>query len=118
MHRRTAPHRHRLVALATVAAIAAVLGSLTACTAEQNGDAVTGIIPAPTSFELREGRPFRLIASSRLVASGEGAAAVAETFARQARAATGFELPVVEESPAASDIALVIADGEAPDSSV
>ena len=94
--------------------MAAVLGSLTACTAEQNGDAVTGIIPAPTSFELREEAPFRLTGSSRLVADGEGAAAVAETFARQARAATGFELPVVEGEPAASDLSFVVADGEAP----
>ena len=42
---------------------------------------MTGIIPAPTSFELRDERPFRLTESSRLVADGEGAAAVAETFA-------------------------------------
>ena len=128
MHRRTAPaHRpgrlpdrpgrpgRRLAALASVVAMAGVLGSLTACTAEQNGDAVTGIIPAPTSFELREEAPFRLTGSSRLVADGEGAAAVAETFARQARAATGFELPVVEGEPAASDLSFVVADGEAPE---
>ncbi len=95
--------------------MAAALGSLTACTAEQNGDAVTGIIPAPTSFELREEAPFRLTGTSRLVADGEGAAAVAETFARQARAATGFELPVVEGEPAASDLSFVVADGEAPE---
>ena len=124
MHRRTAPARRsgrlpggvrrRLASLASVAAMA-VLGSLTACTAEQNGDAVTGIVPAPTSFELREEAPFRLTGSSRLVVDGEGAAAVAETFARQARAATGFELPVVEGEPAASDLSFVVADGEAPE---
>ena len=114
MHRRTADPRllRRLAALAAVAAIAAL--GLTACTADQNGDAVTGIIPAPTSFELRDGSPFRLTDASRLVADGAGAAAVAETFARQLRAATGYELPVVEGEPAASDIALVVADGEAP----
>ncbi len=114
MHRRTARLHlpRRLATLAMVAAIAAL--GLTACTPDQNGDAVTGIIPAPTSFELRDGSPFRLTDASRIVADGEGAAAVAETFARQVRAATGYELPVVEGEPAASDIALVVADGEAP----
>lgn len=125
MRRRTAPDRRRarsagrpgrrFAAVASLVAIAAAVGSLTACTAEQNGDAVTGIIPAPTSFVLHEGAPFRLTESSRLVAAGEGASAVAETFARQARAATGFELPVVEGEPAASDLAFVVADGESPD---
>ena len=125
MRRRTAPDRRRarsagrpgrrFAAVASLVAIAAAVGPLTACTAEQNGDAVTGIIPAPTSFVLHEGAPFRLTKSSRLVAAGEGASAVVETFARQARAATGFELPVVEGEPAVSDLAFVVADGESPD---
>jgi hexosaminidase len=85
-------------------------------TDDENGDAVTGIIPAPASFRLHEGAaPFLLGDRARIVASGAGAAAVAATFAGQARAATGFELPVVEGEAEASDIELVIVDGEAPD---
>ncbi len=76
---------------------------------------MTGIIPAPVSIDLRaEDPPFRLTAASRLVASGLGAAGVAETFAEPARRATGFELPVVAGAPEASDLVLVVADGEAP----
>jgi len=73
---------------------------------------MTGIIPAPTSFDLRDdAAPFRITADSRLVATGAGAAAVAETFARLARAATGYELPIARGEPAASDLELVVVDG-------
>jgi hexosaminidase len=111
MHRRTAPLRRTagLVAAALVVAAAA-----SACTfPDQNGDAVTGIIPAPAEFALGEAPPFVLSGESRLVATGEGAAAIAETFAARTRIATGFALPVVEGTAAASDIELVVAEGEA-----
>ncbi|MBT2498204.1 beta-N-acetylhexosaminidase [Agromyces sp. ISL-38] len=87
-----------------------------ACTSTQeNGDAMAGIIPAPVSLELRDdATPFRLTESSRLVASGEGAAAVAETFAGLARAATGFELPVVGGAAGASDLEFVVGIGSVP----
>jgi hexosaminidase len=113
MHRRTAPLR-RTVALVATAAVVAIAAS--ACTSpEENGDAVTGIIPAPVSFELRDGdAPFRLTEGSRLVASGAGAAAVAETFAERARAATGFELPVVDGDAGASDLEFVMDEGSVP----
>ena len=76
---------------------------------------MTGIIPAPVSFELRSGAaPFRLTEGSRLVARGTGAAAVAETFAAHARSATGFELPVVDGVPGASDLAFVVGEGAVP----
>lgn len=123
MHRRTArraarrPRTLRAAAAATAAAATAaavLLGTLTACTAPENGDAVIGIVPAPTSIELHEASPFRLTAESRLVASGPGAADVAERFAERARGATGFELPVVSGAAGASDLAFVVADGEAP----
>jgi hexosaminidase len=79
---------------------------------------VADVIPAPVSFEAHESAaPFELTDSSRLVASGKGAAAVAETFAAGARAATGFELPVVQGSAGASDIALVVTDGPTSDGS-
>jgi len=74
---------------------------------------VTGIIPAPAEFALGETPAFVLSGESRLVVTGEGAAAVAETFAAQARVATGYALPVVEGAAAASDIELVVAEGEA-----
>lgn len=103
----------RIPALLLVAA--AVVASACACgSPEQNGVAVTGIVPAPASFDLRDAAPFRLTEDSRIVARGTGAAAVAETFAARVRAATGFELPVVDGEPAASDLAFVVAGGEAP----
>ncbi|MDQ0576241.1 beta-N-acetylhexosaminidase [Agromyces albus] len=75
---------------------------------------MTGIIPAPTFFELHEGAaPFRLDDDSRFVVNCADAAAVAETFAGRVRAATGFELPVVEGAAGASDLRLVISDGAA-----
>ena len=95
------------VGLMTAGLLGAVL-ALGGCTAaKENGDAVTGIIPAPVEFELAGGAPFTLTADSRLVAAGE-AAAVAETFAAQARSATGFDLPVIDGEAAASDVVLVI----------
>ncbi|GAA1506320.1 hexosaminidase [Agromyces terreus] len=106
----------------TVAAgltLIALLAALTACTdPTQNGDAVTGIVPAPVSAEYPAGAaPFTLDGSARLVVSGDGAAAVAETFGAALRRATGFDLPVLERTgevePAASDLSFVIADGEA-----
>ncbi|HVL60772.1 MAG TPA: glycoside hydrolase family 20 zincin-like fold domain-containing protein, partial [Microbacterium sp.] len=105
--------------------IAVGVTGLSACAPmDEIGDAVPGVIPAPVSFDVRDGaEPFRLTESTRLVASGAGAAAVAETFAEVARAATGFTLPVVDVGPAASprpaqdgaDLSFVVARGEAPD---
>ncbi|PWC04975.1 beta-N-acetylhexosaminidase [Agromyces badenianii] len=81
---------------------------LRTCTAlQQNGEAVTGIIPAPVDIECTDAAPFVLTGRSRFVAVGD-AASVAETFAARARIATGFDLPVVDGEAAASDIALVI----------
>lgn len=104
----------RIPALSLLAAVVVIAAS--GCTsAEENGDAVTGIIPAPVSFELRDdAAPFRLTEESRLVVSGDGAAAVAETFAARARAATGFELPVADGEAGASDLAFVVGEGSVP----
>jgi hexosaminidase len=103
----------RTLVLILIAASVGAAASACAPT-EENGDAVIGIIPAPLSFEPREDSPpFRLTASSRVVASGDGASAVAETFAEPVRAATGYDLPVVGGEPAASDLVFVIGDGEA-----
>ena len=104
----------RIPALLLIAAVVTIAAS--SCTSpEENGDAVTGIIPAPVSFELRaDAAAFRLTEGSRLVASGAGAAAVAETFAERARAATGFELPVVDGDAGASDLEFVVDEGSVP----
>ena len=101
---------------ALFAIVAAILVAASACTSpDENGDAVTGIIPAPVSFELlADVEPFRLSEATRVVALGDGAAEVAEGFAAGVRAATGFELPVVGGEPAASDLAFVVATGESP----
>jgi hexosaminidase len=112
MHRRT--FRAGVAVAAALTGLALLSTTLTACTADENGDAVTGIVPAPTAFETPGGPPFRLTDGTRIVAAGDGAAAVAETFAGQVRAATGYALPVVGGEPAASDLAFVVADGGAP----
>lgn len=120
MHRRSS--RTGTIATGTTATLlgAVLIGAVLAlggCTAmKQNGDAVTGIIPAPVEFELTGGAPFALTADSRFIATGD-AAAVAETFAAQARIATGFDLPVVDGEAAASDLVIVIdpAAGDGPE---
>ena len=109
MHRRSTRARATLLISAFTAA-AVVLGGCTA-DPDQNGAAVDGIVPAPASFALTPGEPFTLTADTRLVVDGDGATAVAETFAAPARAATGFALPVVAGEAGTSDIALVISDG-------
>ncbi len=111
--------------LALIVIAVGVTAAASACAPmDEIGDAVPGVIPAPVSFDVRDGaEPFRLTESTRLVASGAGAAAVAETFAEVARAATGFALPVVESGPAASprpaqdgaDLSFVVALDEASD---
>jgi hexosaminidase len=110
---------------------ALVAAALAGCTpsADQNGDAVPGVIPAPVRFELRaDAAPFRITAESRILVAAPGgrsavdeSAAVAERFAVSLRRATGFELPVEAGSadaddtgPAASDLVFVVAEGEAP----
>ncbi|MEF3403425.1 beta-N-acetylhexosaminidase [Agromyces sp. CCNWLW203] len=108
MHRRRS--RSRITAFLIAAGLFAPALALTGCTAQQNGDAVTGIIPAPVEFELTSGDSFALTEESRFVAEGE-AAAVAETFAVQARLATGFDLPVVGGEAGVADVALVIDPG-------
>ena len=117
MHRRSRPStRTRIAASLIAAALVCPALALAGCTAQQNGDAVTGIIPAPVEFELTGGGSFTLTEESRLVAEGE-AAAVAETFAAQSRLATGFDLPVVGGEAGASDLELVIdpAAGDDPE---
>ncbi|HEY9323943.1 MAG TPA: hypothetical protein VIP50_03345, partial [Agromyces sp.] len=102
MHRRSRPStRTRIAASLIAAALVCPALALAGCTAQQNGDAVTGIIPAPVEFELTGGGSFTLTEESRFVAEGE-AAAVAETFAAQARLATGYDLPVVGGEAGAS----------------
>ena len=115
MHRRSTPEHGPRLPVAGLAAVTLVL-TLGGCiaTPQENGDTVTGIIPAPTEFAPGDGPAFVLTEESRLVVEGEGAAGVAETFAAGARAATGFALPVVEGDAEASDIALVVSDGESP----
>jgi hexosaminidase len=92
-----------------VAVATASLLVLSGCSAESDAKAeFSGIVPAPARFELTDRGAFTLGERTRLVVSGDGAAAVAETFAAPLRTATGFELPVEEGAAEASDIELVI----------
>ncbi|MGW9167491.1 beta-N-acetylhexosaminidase [Agromyces sp. NPDC055658] len=92
-----------------VAVATASLLVLSGCSADSDAKAeFSGIVPAPARFELTDRGAFTLGERTRLVVSGDGAAAVAETFAAPLRTATGFELPVEEGAAEASDIELVI----------
>ena len=140
--------RRRTSGAALLVVGALVAATLAGCTAsaDQNGDAVPGVIPAPVEFELRaDAAPFRVTAETRIVVAAEGDAAavaesvgVAERFAEPLRRATGFEVPVEAEpgggsgdaddagdggdadaaKPAASDLVFVVAAGEAPGDAV
>lgn len=108
--RHTTPRRVRAAALVLITAFAAAL--LAACTPQPNGAEVPAIVPAPVSIEPRDGAPFRLSAASRIVAEGE-AVPTAELLAARLRSATGYEVPVEDGEPEASDVAVVVAPGEA-----
>ncbi|WP_157432240.1 beta-N-acetylhexosaminidase [Agromyces italicus] len=99
------------VSRTAVVVAAASLFALTGCSADSGDDPFSGLVPAPARFELTDRGDFTLGERTRLVVSGDGAAAVAETFAAPLRAATGYDLPVEEAEPEASpdgDIELVI----------
>ena len=135
--------RPRTTGAALLVVGALVAGALAGCTpsADQNGDAVPGVIPAPVEFELRaDAAPFPVTAETRIVVVAEGDAAVAaeslgvaERFAEPLRRATGFAIPVEAgpqggsgngtgdggtAGPAASDLVFVVAAGEAPGDAV
>ncbi|UOQ88367.1 beta-N-acetylhexosaminidase [Agromyces endophyticus] len=101
----------RTAAVRTVAAVATAtsLIALAGCSpTSADRSEFAGIVPAPARFELTDRGDFTLGEGTRFVVSGDDAAAVAETFAAPLRAATGYDLPVEEGEPAASDISLVI----------
>ncbi|RRD45744.1 family 20 glycosylhydrolase, partial [Tessaracoccus sp. OH4464_COT-324] len=68
-----------------------------------------GLVPLPASVTARQGDPFVLRSTTRLVATG-AAKRVAELFAQELNAATGWQLPVVED-PEQETIHFVL-DGE------
>ncbi|WP_164863591.1 beta-N-acetylhexosaminidase [Agromyces sp. LHK192] len=78
----------------------------------------TGIVPLPASAEYRpDDTPFRLAGDTKLVASGDGAAAIAELLADRLRGGTGYDLPVVDGMEGgASDIVLVVRGASAGES--
>ncbi|MEJ3403768.1 beta-N-acetylhexosaminidase [Rathayibacter sp. YIM 133350] len=106
----------RGIGIAVVAAVA-VLAGCTAAPPSNEESAVPQIVPQPVSLKTTDAAPFELVARSRLVASGDGAAAVAEQVAGWFRVSTGFPLDVVEADAASAsgdDVVLAVAPGSAP----
>ncbi|MET0725680.1 MAG: family 20 glycosylhydrolase [Leifsonia sp.] len=104
---------------AAVAVLALIAGGATVAIAGLQPPEVTmpQIVPQPVDLTVHDAEPFELTAASRLVADGDGAAAVAEHLATAFRRSTGFQLPVVDDGgPDASehDVLLVVGSGEAP----
>ena len=75
------------------------------------------LVPLPSSFAQTRDGTFQLLPSSRIIASGEGAAAAANYFAEKARRSTGYKLPLVQDTDNGKgkarkmDIAVTVAPG-------
>ena len=85
------------------AALVCALTILCACKSGSTGE--ISIIPAPTSIEVKEDAPFRIDASTRLVARSDNERATAGFFAGKIAASTGKILPVSGEE--ASENAII-----------
>lgn len=72
------------------------------------------LVPLPASMAETADGTFRLLPSSRIVATGD-AVAPANYFAQKARRSTGFALPVVSGTATANDIAVTVAAGSSAD---
>lgn len=68
------------------------------------------LVPLPVSMAETADGTFRLLPSSKIIATGDAVAA-AEYFAAKARTSTGFALPVVGGTATANDIAITVAAG-------
>ncbi|QQM67569.1 family 20 glycosylhydrolase [Actinomyces weissii] len=79
----------------------------------QSPDTKLHLVPLPTDLQDDSAtkQPFTLDPSSRVVVAGDKGAAVAEILASELRAATGYEIPVVE-SNGAKDTDIVLATGD------
>ncbi|SDD34563.1 family 20 glycosylhydrolase [Auraticoccus monumenti] len=71
------------------------------------------VLPAPVSLVPGEGEPFELGTSTRVVAAGEGALAVARLLAEELRPATGLALPVTRDGARAGDVLLELDESAA-----
>src|SRR4051794_41122848 len=60
------------------------------------------LVPQPVSVRIHDHDPFELTGDSRILATGDGAAAVGEKLAETFRTSTGFALPVIEGADAAA----------------
>jgi hexosaminidase len=72
------------------------------------------LVPLPVSMKTLDAPPFTLAATSRIAVAGDGGDSVAERLAGWLRSLTGFALPVTSEAAQTGDIAVILADGEAP----
>ena len=85
---------------ALAAALICAIALLCAC--KSGGTRQISIIPAPSSLEVKEGSPFKISSSTKLVASTADECATAGFFADKIAASTGKSLAVTSE-PAASN---------------
>ncbi|QIZ99554.1 beta-N-acetylhexosaminidase [Leifsonia sp. PS1209] len=73
------------------------------------------VIPRPAMLESVDSAPFTLAPDARISVAGAGASSVAELLRAELASDCSRSLTVVHEPPAFGDIAIVIADDEAPD---
>ncbi|MDR0594171.1 MAG: beta-N-acetylhexosaminidase, partial [Bifidobacteriaceae bacterium] len=69
--------------------------------------AIGRILPTPVEQVAGAGDPFRLTADSRVIVSDPDLVDLAETVAGQLRPATGYEVPVVDQSQPSAQMAAV-----------
>ena len=72
--------------------------------------ATKALVPLPVAMAATADGTFRLLPSSKIIATGDAVAA-ANYFAAKARTSTGFALPVGEGTASANDITITVADG-------
>ena len=115
MKRRTA----WVVGVAIVASVAAVAGAvvLGASTMAPPPAPAIAVVPQPVDVRGVRGDAFRLGPDARIAMDADPteAGAVAQQLATLLRPASGFELPIVHGEARPGDIALVLADDEAPE---
>ena len=103
----------RMIGGALAAAAALALAGCNARVTVTNAPAPTPapqLVPAPASLVMGQGTPFTIMASTGIVAQGDGAAQVAEVLAAKLRPPTGFPLPIAQGNSVAPSIHLTVRD--------
>jgi hexosaminidase len=108
-----------MLGVALAASVAAVSGvvALGASTPSRPPAPDLAVVPRPVQVLGVQLDPFELASDARIAMDADPAeaGAVALQLAALLRPASGFEVPIVHDDPRPGDIALVVAEGEAPE---